>query len=317
MDTPPVQIEFIAPVQRALAHVRRVLFDPFQFEKWLVLGFCAWLATLGQFSGFGGNFPGNHSGRNGMNFPGKSPADLVEPVRSFMASNWIWLIPVVAAVLVLAVAVWLFVVWITSRGQFMFLDCVIRNRAEVVAPWQTQARSSWSLFQFRLLTALASGLLFVGLALVAFLCFAGLAHASDVKWVAIALVIVAATLGIAFFLLAVAAVVLMQDFVLPLMWLRGKGCVAAWMEFLGILGSRIGAFIVYLLLRLGLGILIGILLIVAIFATCCIAGCLMMLPYIGAVLLLPVFVFTRSLPLYFLAQFGPNYDVFQAGTPRA
>ena len=122
-------------------------------------------------------------------------------------------------------------------------------------------------------------------------------------------------LGFALILMAVAAVVLMEDFVLPLMWLRRQGCVAAWMEFLQLLGSRIGAFIVYLLLRLGLGILIGIALIIAIFATCCIAGCLMVLPYIGTVFLLPVLVFSRALPLYFLAQFGPNYDVFRPAAP--
>jgi len=30
----------------------------------------------------------------------------------------------------------------------------------------------------------------------------------------------------------------------------------------------------------------------------------------GTVLLLPVLVFKRAYPLYFLAQFGPEYDVF-------
>jgi hypothetical protein len=36
----------------------------------------------------------------------------------------------------------------------------------------------------------------------------------------------------------------------------------------------------------------------------------MAIPYIGTVLLLPVLVFKRSYPLYFLRQFGPGYDVF-------
>jgi hypothetical protein len=44
--------------------------------------------------------------------------------------------------------------------------------------------------------------------------------------------------------------------------------------------------------------------------TCCCAGCLLLLPYLGTVLLLPVLVFKRAYPLYFLAQFGPEYDVF-------
>ena len=44
--------------------------------------------------------------------------------------------------------------------------------------------------------------------------------------------------------------------------------------------------------------------------TCCIAGCLMMIPYIGTVLLLPILVFSRAYSLHFLAQFGPRFDAF-------
>ena len=40
--------------------------------------------------------------------------------------------------------------------------------------------------------------------------------------------------------------------------------------------------------------------------TCCIAA----LPYIGAVILLPVYVFRRSYSIGFLSQFGPDYARF-------
>jgi hypothetical protein len=55
---------------------------------------------------------------------------------------------------------------------------------------------------------------------------------------------------------------------------------------------------------------IGIIVLLAILATCCIAGCLMLLPFIGTVLLLPVLVFKRAYSLYYLAQYGSQYDVF-------
>jgi hypothetical protein len=55
---------------------------------------------------------------------------------------------------------------------------------------------------------------------------------------------------------------------------------------------------------------IGILIVMVVLVTCCCAGCLLLLPYLGTVLLLPVLVFRRAYPLYFLAQFGPEYDVF-------
>ena len=43
----------------------------------------------------------------------------------------------------------------------------------------------------------------------------------------------------------------------------------------------------------------------------------MMLPYVGTVLLLPVLMFKRCYSLYFLAQFGRDYDVFPPGTATA
>jgi hypothetical protein len=46
--------------------------------------------------------------------------------------------------------------------------------------------------------------------------------------------------------------------------------------------------------------------------TCCIACCFLAIPYVGTVLLLPVFAFKRSYSLHYLAQFGSEYDVFQA-----
>ena len=55
---------------------------------------------------------------------------------------------------------------------------------------------------------------------------------------------------------------------------------------------------------------IGMLVLMAILLTCCIACCLMALPFLGTVLLLPVLVFKRAYPLCYLAQYGPQYDVF-------
>ena len=43
--------------------------------------------------------------------------------------------------------------------------------------------------------------------------------------------------------------------------------------------------------------------------TCCVAA----LPYIGTVILLPVYILLRSFSLCFLRQFGPEYDVWASG----
>ncbi|HEX7617460.1 MAG TPA: hypothetical protein VF480_01950, partial [Verrucomicrobiae bacterium] len=88
-----------------------------------------------------------------------------------------------------------------------------------------------------------------------------------------------------------------------------------WREFWGLLADNAGLFTLYILFQIVLGIAIGIIVVGAVLITCCIAGCLMMIPYLGTVLLLPVLVFKRSYPLYFLRQFGQGYDVFPPAPP--
>ena len=66
-----------------------------------------------------------------------------------------------------------------------------------------------------------------------------------------------------------------------------------------------------------LSLVTGLLVFAVVIATCCIAGCLMALPYLGTVLLLPVLVFNRAYALHYLAQFGPTFDVFAPTAPAA
>jgi len=48
----------------------------------------------------------------------------------------------------------------------------------------------------------------------------------------------------------------------------------------------------------------------AVLVTCCCAGIVLVIPYIGVVLMLPLLVFKRAYSLHFLSQFGSDYDVF-------
>ena len=42
----PQRISVIDPIGPAIEHVRLMLFKPFDLSKWLIIGFCAWLANL-------------------------------------------------------------------------------------------------------------------------------------------------------------------------------------------------------------------------------------------------------------------------------
>lgn len=94
------------------------------------------------------------------------------------------------------------------------------------------------------------------------------------------------------------------------MFLRRKPCLDGWREFGRLLTAQPGEFIVYLLFQIVLAIALGLLVLMVVLVTCCIAGCLLILPYLGTVLLLPVLVFKRAYSLHYLAQYGPEYDAF-------
>jgi len=105
------------------------------------------------------------------------------------------------------------------------------------------------------------------------------------------------------------------DFVVPIQFLRGGKCLAAWREFYALLKAYPGQFVLYILFQIVLGIAIGVITLFAIIITCCCAGCLLALPFIGTVVMLPVLIFARSYSAYFFAQFGPQFNVFLTASP--
>jgi hypothetical protein len=99
------------------------------------------------------------------------------------------------------------------------------------------------------------------------------------------------------------------------MFLRRQHCLSAWKELGSLISGHMAAFVLYFLFQIVLTMAIGVIVVGAVIITCCIAGCLMMLPYLGTVLLLPVSMFKRCYSLYFLAQFGRDYNVFLPELP--
>jgi hypothetical protein len=51
------------------------------------------------------------------------------------------------------------------------------------------------------------------------------------------------------------------------------------------------------------------------FVTCCIGFLLLIIPYIGSVVLLPVSYTLRAFSLEYFAQFGDEYQLFPEETP--
>jgi hypothetical protein len=93
------------------------------------------------------------------------------------------------------------------------------------------------------------------------------------------------------------------------MYLRGVRTLAAWgIVWREILPGNFWRIVLFYLMKIVLGLGIAVVAIVATCFTCC----LTIIPYLGTVILLPIFVFSRSYSVYFLQQFGPGWHFFPA-----
>jgi hypothetical protein len=310
MTPQPTNVSVALPVSLAIDRVKRVLFQPFDLGKWFTIGFCAWLAHLGE-AGFRGNFNFNSS-RGNRDF-----RQGLEQAKEFVVNNLYWIVPVAVAIFVVSLGLWVLFTWLSSRGKFMFLHCVALDKAEVVVPWDKFAREANSLFLFRIVLGLIGMVATLPLVVLAVVMGIGM-FARAGLWVGgilglIGVVLVMVAVGIVFFLIAK----LTTDFVVPIMFLRGGRCLNAWRELFGLISANIGHFVLYLLFQIVLGIAISAIVLAAILVTCCCACCLMAIPYIGTVLLLPVLMFKRAYSAHYLAQFGREYDVFAVSAAPA
>jgi hypothetical protein len=308
MNNLPPSISVTAPVSWALDRVKWMLFQPFDLGKWFVVGFCAWLAGLGE---------SNYTFRFNERAGGGNFRESWQQTREYVMQNLAWILPLSVVVILAVMLLGLLVAWLNSRGKFLFLYCVALNRAEVKRPWQTLAREGNSLFWFQFVWGLIGlGLsvpLVIGLAMA-------IAQVFQRGAVSITEVLTVAGLGLALFSLFFAFVLVRKftiDFVAPIMILRRASCAVAWREFLVLLFANVEHFVLYLLFQIVLTVAIGVVVILTILGTCCIAGCLMAIPYIGTVVLLPVLVFDRAYSLYYLAQFGPAYNLFPSPSQAA
>ena len=78
---------------------------------------------------------------------------------------------------------------------------------------------------------------------------------------------------------------------------------------MGIMTNNFGRFVLFGLFYMLLVSLFVIGIIILIPCTLCILGCLLALPYIGTVAMLPMSVFFRLYTLNYLEQFGPEYQM--------
>jgi hypothetical protein len=302
----PQRVSVIDPIGSAIEQVRLMLFRPFDLSKWLVIGFCAWLAYLGQ----GGGGPGFN-----YTFHDHGAPNLAH-VKEVLLANLPWIIIGAAIVIPLFIIIGLVFCWLSSRGRFMFVHCIAGNRAEVAIPWNKFARHANSLFLFRIVVWLI-GMVVVGLPVaLGILAFATMSVANLVA-AAVSGLLVAILVAVAIAIVVIVIAKFTTDFVVPIMLLRTASCLAGWREFLALLGSNKARMVLYILFQIVISLVIFFIIasICLIGCCCCCASLLLLVPYVGTVILLPIFVFKRAYSLFYLRQFGAQFDVFSGQVP--
>jgi hypothetical protein len=292
------QIEIFKPFGEAFELTKKILFRPFDLKKWFVIGFAAWLSNLGS---------GNYSFRFNRN-DWKNVSwfqDLDDMITQI--PHWI-LWSGLGVIILLVLALMIVFAWLRARGRFMFIDCIVKNRGAIVEPWREFRNQGNSYFLFGLLVGfiiliiLAAASLPFMLPIVRGVTFL---HMHDVYLICMI------ALWAIVLLLLILAWALISHFMVAVMYRRSCLAGEAFRIALSLIAKYPGEITLYCLFWIVLGIGTAITACATILVTCCIA----LLPYIGTVILLPLFVCLRAFGLRFIRQFGPDYDVW-AGIPE-
>lgn len=299
-----MSISYTRPLAMAWNRMKKALFQPFDISKWFKLGFTAWLAGLTDCKGGSG---GNNSGSSNPNW--NNFFDFPQTAWEWLIDNPLWFNLIIVGVVFLVIVVSI-LIWISSRGKFMFLHNVANDKSDVSLPWHEYKKEGNSLFIWQFFFgwfALAVFMLF----LFYFFVTAQNLYLGDFPGIAVFWSIAAMVLMLFGYIIVFGYISLfLRDFVVPIMYKHRVGIVRAWSMFLALFFRKFFSFILYGLFIFILGI--GVILAVILFAvmTCCIGLLLIAIPYIGAVILLPLSYTFRAFSIEFLAQFGEKFNVF-------
>jgi hypothetical protein len=295
-----MKIEIIKPFRDAFELMKRILFQPFDLGKWCVIGLAAFLTGHAGGSGYGFNLLSSFANPHAT----RVEREAVDWPWFEQWKPWLPVIIAVAAVTFLALIT--VFGWLKARANFIFTDCIVRNRGAFAEPWREYRQEGNSYFLFSLVLMLASLILFGIVALALFWAGAFASAQNDEPFLLIIII------GIFFIVWIPLAIVvgLTTYFMTPVMYVQRCRAMNAFRIVFQLIMNNPAPFILVCLF--GIVLLIG--LVIASLIVSCLTCCVAAIPYVGTVIMLPAFVWLRAFGLLFLRQFGPEYDVFARST---
>ena len=284
------KIEIFKPFGEAFDLMKKILFQPFDFKKWLLVGFAAWLARLGV-GGSSFNYPGDRG--EGVKKVDDAISQIPHPI----------LVATIVFVVFLVLVLIVVLAWLRARGGFMFIDCIVKNRGAIAEPWRDFRKEGNSFFLFSLLIGVGL-LIFAGLLSLPLV----IPEIKDDNFLrSHDVYLISAIAGwILVMILLFVAWALFTSFMMPIMYRQRCRAAEAFAAVSRLIAAHPGEILLYCLFWTVLALGSAIVGAIAVCATCCVAA----IPYVGTVILLPLFVLLRAFSLLFLRQFGTDYDAW-------
>ncbi len=297
-----MSISYSIPLSKAWHRMKVALFQPFDLAKWLVVGFTAFLAGMLD------STPGSKFDFKKADFDIDELQDIPRQLKDLYLEYVEWA-PYIVMGIVLLLGIIVAVIWLSSRGKFMFLDNVVHNRAEVVRPWHEYQKEGDSLFLWRLVFSLIILGLIALFGLQIYYIIADYYHNESSSMNPILSIGGLVLFGLIILIVFGYISLFLDNFIVPIMYRYRMTTTQAWNYFLPVLRQNLVQFILYglLILALIIGLVIGVIIIG--FMTCCVGFIFFVIPYINTVVLLPVIYTFRAFSLEFLAQFGEEFNL--------
>ncbi|MEN8116487.1 MAG: hypothetical protein ABFS16_05880 [Bacteroidota bacterium] len=298
-----MSISYSRPLSLGWNRMKKALFQPFDITKWFRVGFTAWLAGLTDCHGGSGGKSTNSDYNDWNEF-----FDFPQTAWEWLVDHPLWSNMIIIGLIFLFVIITV-LVWVSSRGKFMFLHNVALDKADISLPWHEYKKEGNSLFIFNFFYGWIAFAAFMLFLVYCFITAKELYYGDypniAVFWSVAYLILILLGYTIVFGYISL----FLKDFVVPIMYKHRVGVIRGWGKFLALFGRKFFSFVLYGLFIFILGIGVAIAVIFFALITCCIGLLLIAIPYIGAVILLPVGYTFRAFSIEFLAQFGEAYNV--------
>src|SRR5680860_138468 len=200
------------PLSRGWDRMKKALFHPFDLNKWLRVGFTAWLAGLTDCNG---GSSGNNSSHN--NFDWDDFFNFPQTAWAWLTEHPLWFNLIILGI-VMVIIITTLLMWVCSRGKFMFLYNVANDKAEISHPWHEYRKQGNSLFIWQFFFGWFS---FVVIILFLIYCFETIkslyfadAHQIAYFWVIAGMVFMFIGIIIVFGYISL----FLKDFVVPIMY---------------------------------------------------------------------------------------------------